>query len=117
MQAQKQEILAAVALEEADAKDSLKISHLFKDPSETRVSTRTWLAWTVSLGAPLFGVNVIIFYSASIFSALSLGVDITHILTTSLQSAAPMGMNAAFWVLPRFGRRLCSSGVALVNSL
>jgi hypothetical protein len=55
VQIQKQEIQASIRLEELDAEDSLTIGHLFKDKSETRVSTRIWLAWTVALGAPLYG--------------------------------------------------------------
>lgn len=49
--------------------------------------------------------NVIVFYSSAIFAALGLGVDTTQILTATLQTAAPVGMLAAFYLLPRFGRR------------
>ena len=55
VQIQKQEIQASIRLEELDAEDSLTISHLFKDKSETRVATRIWLAWAVAVGGPLFG--------------------------------------------------------------
>lgn len=55
VQSQKAAILAGVQLEEEDAKDSLTIGKLFKDTSETRVSTRIWLSWAIALGAPLYG--------------------------------------------------------------
>jgi hypothetical protein len=68
VQIQKQEVQASIRLEELDAEDSLTISHLFKDTSETRVSTRIWLAWTVALGAPLYGgVSFLCFCSRPIF--------------------------------------------------
>lgn len=100
----KQEILASVRLEEQDAEDSLTVKHLFKDESHTRVATRIWLSWVIALGAPLFGGNVIIFYSSSIFAALGLDEDNVEILTASLQTATPFGMMFAFYLLPRFGR-------------
>ena len=39
----KQEILASVRLDEIEAEDSLKLSHLFRDKSETQVAKRIWL--------------------------------------------------------------------------
>jgi len=105
VQIQKQEILASIRLEELDAKDPLKIKNLFRDKSRTQVAKRIWLSWAIALGAPLYGGNIIVFHSSSIFAALGIDNDTLRILTASLQSAAPVGMLSAFYLLQRFGRR------------
>ncbi|KAM0752580.1 general substrate transporter [Meredithblackwellia eburnea MCA 4105] len=104
--AQKEEILAGVKLEQDQADGVSMWQTLFNDKSETRVGLRIWLSIAVSLGAPLFGGNLIVFYSSSIFAHIgSLSTDNITILTASLNTCAPLGMCFGVYALKRFGRR------------
>jgi len=101
----KTEIVANVTLEEIEAHESISLNLLFRDKSETKVARRIWLSWCIQLSAPMYGGQVIVFYSASIFEAIGLEYDTVQLLTGALNSAAPVGMCFSYWLLPRFGRK------------
>ncbi|KAK0431360.1 hypothetical protein EV421DRAFT_173462 [Armillaria borealis] len=88
VKAQRDEILAAIRLEEADT--------LIK---------RIWISWLLQVGKPFFGGNLITYYGKSIISTLHFSADITAIVTAALNSMVTLGVIISFWTIRRFGRK------------
>ncbi|SJL09320.1 uncharacterized protein ARMOST_12697 [Armillaria ostoyae] len=102
VKAQRDEILAAIRLEEADTP--------FSSPStlthfQTKVIKRIWISWLLQVGKPFFGGNLITYYGKSIISTLHFSADITAIVTAALNSMVTLGVIISFWTIRRFGRK------------
>ncbi|KAK0473349.1 major facilitator superfamily domain-containing protein [Armillaria novae-zelandiae] len=85
VKAQRDEILAAIRLEEADTRKITTASFFRKDKTETKVIRRIWISWLLQVGKPFF--------------------DITAIVTAALNSMVTLGVIISFWTIRRFGRK------------
>lgn len=59
VKAQRDEILAAIRLEEADTRRITTASFFRRDKTETKVIKRIWISWLLQVGKPFFGGNLI----------------------------------------------------------
>ncbi|KAK0450421.1 uncharacterized protein EV420DRAFT_1646647 [Desarmillaria tabescens] len=105
VKAQRDEILAAIRLEEADTRRITAASFFRKDETETKVIKRIWISWLLQVGKPFFGGNLITYYGKSIISTLHFSADITAIVTAALNSMVTLGVIISFWTVRRFGRK------------
>ncbi|KAK0216998.1 general substrate transporter [Armillaria fumosa] len=105
VKAQRDEILAAIRLEEADTRRITTASFFRKDKTETKVIKRIWISWLLQVGKPFFGGNLITYYGKSIISTLHFSADITAIVTAALNSMVTLGVIISFWTVRRFGRK------------
>ncbi|KAK0186595.1 general substrate transporter [Armillaria mellea] len=102
VKARRNEILAAIRLEEADTRfpSSSTLTHF-----QTKVIKRIWISWLLQVGKPFFGGNLITYYGKSIISTLHFSADITAIVTAALNSMVTVGVIISFWTVRRFGRK------------
>lgn len=105
VKAQRDEILAAIRLEEADTRRITTASFFRNDTTETKVVKRIWISWLLQVGKPFFGGNLITYYGKSIISTLHFSADITAIVTAALNSMVTLGVIMSFWTVRRFGRK------------
>ncbi|PBK88904.1 MFS general substrate transporter [Armillaria gallica] len=124
VKAQRDEILAAIRLEEADTRRITTASFFRRDKTEaccnqllaflspstltqfqTKVIKRIWISWLLQVGKPFFGGNLITYYGKSIISTLHFSADITAIVTAALNSMVTLGVIISFWTVRRFGRK------------
>ncbi|KAK0183854.1 hypothetical protein F5146DRAFT_1146719 [Armillaria mellea] len=102
VKARRNEILAAIRLEEADTRKITTSAFFRKDKTEaccnrlsgfpssstlthfqTKVIKRIWISWLLQVGKPFFGGNLITYYGKSIISTLHFSADITAIVTAA----------------------------------
>lgn len=60
LQAQRNEMIAAIRLEEQESLQITFTSMFKRDTTETKITKRIWISWLMQMGKPFFGGNLIV---------------------------------------------------------
>jgi hypothetical protein len=103
VQAERSEILAAIALEDHFGEYNLKT--IFWDKSGQRISYRMALVFMVQMIQQLPGVNIVIYYSSTVFLQLGISANLALILGGVASLSFWIGSLLGIALIERIGRK------------